>query len=60
MKAVGITFIKHHPAEKLTAEGADLIVGCLREVNAETVTRLLGRVDKTWAGLSGLVRSAAP
>ena len=37
MKAVGVTFIQHHPAEKLREEGADLIVGCLREVNAETV-----------------------
>ena len=41
MKAVGITFIGHHPAEKLLAEGADLIVNCLTDVTAETVTKLL-------------------
>jgi beta-phosphoglucomutase len=42
MKAVGVTFIGHHPAEKLQAEGADLIVHCLTDVTAETVSRLLG------------------
>lgn len=41
MKAVGVTFIKHHSPEKLAAEGADLIVGCLREVNAARVIKLL-------------------
>jgi beta-phosphoglucomutase len=41
MKAVGVTFVGHHPAAKLHAEGADLIVNCLSEVTAETVSRLL-------------------
>ena len=41
MKAVGITFIGHHPADKLLAEGADLIVHCLTDVTPETVTKLL-------------------
>jgi beta-phosphoglucomutase len=41
MKAVGVTFIQHHPAGKLRDEGADLIVGCLREVSADTVAKLL-------------------
>ena len=41
MKAVGVTFVKHHPVEKLMAEGADLVVGCLSEVNAERVRGIL-------------------
>lgn len=41
MKAVGVTFIQHHPVDKLKDEGADLIVGCLREVSADTVAKLL-------------------
>jgi beta-phosphoglucomutase len=43
MKAVGITFVKHHPREKLAAEGADLVVGCLREMTPAKVLEILQR-----------------
>jgi beta-phosphoglucomutase len=38
MRAVGVTFVGHHPAAKLAAAGADIIVPTLEEV---TVSRLL-------------------
>lgn len=41
MKAVGVTFVNHHPAEKLQAAGADLIVRSLEEVRVDTVRHLL-------------------
>jgi len=41
MKAVGVTFAHHHPAEKLKAAGADLIVHSLEEVTVEVVRDLL-------------------
>jgi len=34
MKAVGVTFVGHHPAESLKKAGADLVVEHLAEVNA--------------------------
>jgi beta-phosphoglucomutase len=43
MKAVGVTFVGHHPAERLKAEGADLVVRSLAEVDIDAVRRLLGR-----------------
>ena len=43
MKAVGVTFVGHHPAEKLQAEGADLVVRSLQEVSVATVRDLLAR-----------------
>ena len=41
MKAVGVTFVGHHPEDALRAEGADLIVPSLREVTVESVRALL-------------------
>ena len=42
MKAVGVTFVGHHSTATLEAEGADRVVGSLREMNVEEVRRLLG------------------
>ena len=42
MRAVGVTFVGHHPAEKLRAAGADLVVANLEEVS---VGRLLTLVS---------------
>jgi beta-phosphoglucomutase len=42
MRAVGVTFIAHHPAEKLLAAGADVVVPTLEDVSAE---RLRGMLD---------------
>jgi beta-phosphoglucomutase len=41
MKAVGVTFVGHHPSEKLQAEGADLVVQSLADVRVDSVRRLL-------------------
>jgi beta-phosphoglucomutase len=41
MKAVGVTFIGHHPAEKLRAEGADLIVSNLEHVDVGQILQML-------------------
>jgi beta-phosphoglucomutase len=40
MRCVAVTFVGHHPAEKLRAAGADLVVGSLDEVTVEKL-RLL-------------------
>ncbi len=40
MKCVAVTFVGHHPAEKLQAAGADLVVRSLEAVSAEAVRRL--------------------
>jgi beta-phosphoglucomutase len=42
MWCVAVTFVGHHPAEKLSAAGADLVVGSLDEVSVEQVGDLLG------------------
>ena len=41
MRAVGVTFVGHHPAEKLTAAGADLVVPSLEQVSVDTIHQLL-------------------
>jgi beta-phosphoglucomutase len=41
MKAVGVTFVGHHPAAKLQAAGADLVVPSLEQVGAGTIRELL-------------------
>jgi beta-phosphoglucomutase len=41
MEAVGVTFVGHHPAEKLQAAGADLIVKSLEEVSVNRLLELL-------------------
>jgi beta-phosphoglucomutase len=42
MKCVAVSFVGHHPDEKLRQAGADLVVPTLEQVSAETVLRLLG------------------
>jgi beta-phosphoglucomutase len=42
MKAVGVAFVGHHPAEKLREAGADVVVRSLEELTAGDVVRLLG------------------
>jgi beta-phosphoglucomutase len=41
MKCVAVTFVGHHPADKLTAVGADRVVSCFTEVTADDVLALL-------------------
>jgi beta-phosphoglucomutase len=41
MKCIAVRFVGHHPAEKLHAAGADLVVPSLAGVSVETVRRLL-------------------
>jgi beta-phosphoglucomutase len=41
MCAVGVTFIAHHPEEKLRAAGADLVVPSLDQINAKNLCDLL-------------------
>jgi len=42
MKCIAVSFVGHHPAEKLRAAGADLVVPTLEQVSAEKVLKLLG------------------
>jgi len=41
MACVAVTFVKHHPAEKLLAAGADVVVASLEEITAEQVATLV-------------------
>ena len=41
MKCIAVTFVGHHPPEKLQAAGADLVVPSLEMVSVETVRQLL-------------------
>jgi beta-phosphoglucomutase len=41
MRAVGVTFVGHHPAEKLQVAGADLVVKSLEEVSVNRLLELL-------------------
>jgi beta-phosphoglucomutase len=41
MKCIAVSFVGHHPAERLTAAGADLVVRTLEEVSAQAVRQLL-------------------
>ena len=41
MKCVAVTFVGHHPPEKLQAAGADLVVATLEMVSVEMVRQLL-------------------
>jgi beta-phosphoglucomutase len=41
MKSVAVRFVGHHPAEKLRAAGANLVVDSLEECSADAVRRLL-------------------
>ena len=42
MACVAVTFVGHHPAEKLRAAGADLVVASLEAVTVEQVAALVG------------------
>jgi beta-phosphoglucomutase len=42
MRCVAVRFVGHHPADKLAAAGADLVVETLEEVTADDVRRLFG------------------
>lgn len=42
MKCVGVTFVGHHPEEKLRAAGADRVVRTLQQVDAAGIRSLLG------------------
>ncbi len=42
MKCVAVTFVKHHPAGKLRAAGADVVVASLGEITVEQVAALVG------------------
>ena len=42
MRAIGVTFINHHPAEKLRAAGADLVVPSLDGVSVNDLIELAG------------------
>jgi beta-phosphoglucomutase len=41
MKAIGVTFVGHHPAEKLALAGADRIVVSLEQVGVENILEML-------------------
>jgi beta-phosphoglucomutase len=41
MKCVAVTFVGHHPAEKLRAAGADIVVASLEDVSIAQVTALV-------------------
>lgn len=43
MKAIGVTFVGHHSAEKLRAAGADVIVGSLGDLRARDLFDLVGK-----------------
>lgn len=40
MKCVAVTFVGHHPEEKLRAAGADLVVSSLEQVTLEQISQL--------------------
>ena len=42
MACVAVTFVGHHPADKLRAAGAEWVVASLEEVSAEQVAALVG------------------
>jgi beta-phosphoglucomutase len=42
MRCVAVSFVGHHPQEKLRQAGADLVVASLEEVSLEDVVRLVG------------------
>ena len=41
MRCVAVSFVGHHPAERLRAAGADVVVGSLEEVSVEQVAGLV-------------------
>jgi len=41
MRAVGVTFVRHHPAEKLHAAGADLVVASWERFDFNQIVKLL-------------------
>ena len=49
MKCVAVTFVGHHPEEKLKAAGADRVVKCFTELSADEVIELIGRAGTAGA-----------
>jgi beta-phosphoglucomutase len=47
MKCVAVEFVGHHPAEKLKAAGADLVVANFTQISAEDVLELLSAEPAT-------------
>jgi beta-phosphoglucomutase len=43
MRCVAVAFVGHHPADKLRAAGADVVVGSLDEVTVELVSAIVRR-----------------
>jgi beta-phosphoglucomutase len=41
MKAVGVTFVNHHSAEKLYAAGADLVVASLEQIGVDRLSAMI-------------------
>lgn len=41
-KAIGLTFVGHHPTSRLEEAGADLVVRTFEDISVETVRHLLG------------------
>jgi beta-phosphoglucomutase len=41
MRAVGVTFVGHHPTDRLQAAGADLVVPSLEQVSVDTIQALI-------------------
>ena len=46
MKCIAVSFVGHHPEEKLRAAGADVVVKTLARVTAESVALLWGRTTR--------------
>lgn len=42
MKCIAVTFVGHHPDDKLQQAGADLVVKCLTAVSVQGVEKLIG------------------
>ncbi len=41
MRSIAVTFVGHHPEEKLRAAGADRVVATLEEMRAEEVSKMI-------------------
>ena len=44
MKCIAVSFVGHHPEEKLRAAGADMVVPTLERVSVQAVRNLLERL----------------
>ena len=41
MKCVAVTFVGHHPTDRLRAAGADIVVASLEEIDADQIANLV-------------------